>query len=149
VGVQHNSKNGNCRGGQQGYASLVSDGVDVTHAVDSTPAGAMFVRARGIGDDLPTGDDTTPSLFLIVSIGQSTGTFEIDTTCMIPNNHLMFAVNWPTPTPVTPAFTKGTVTVIPCICSHQGDVDTVSSPGVVDVFDCIGSAKIGHVRALR
>jgi hypothetical protein len=144
VGVQHGVKASTCTGGDQGYGDLVSDGLNVSHAVGTSPEGAMFVRARWTAGDLQPGADLAPSMLLTVNVTNTLGTFEIDTTCMVPNNHLMFAVNCPTTQAVVPAFTKGVVTIdsfpiVDCNCPNQGDVNP---DGVVDLFDVIQEIAI-------
>lgn len=80
------------------------------------------------GDDLAT-VDTTPSLALTFGIAGVNGTFEIDTTCVTPANHLIFVDGrdvWNT-LGITPSFTKGVITVgRASLAGHVTGHDTVS-----------------------
>ncbi len=138
VGVQHGVKDTTCSSGSagEGYGNVVFDSIGRSRTVSSSPEGALFVRARSNGGDLLPGTDTTPSMWLFVNVTETLGTFEIDTACMIPNNHLTFVVNWPAVQAVTPVFQRGTVTIVPCNCPLQGDYDANE---YIDIFDVLGS----------
>ena len=61
---------------------------------------------------LPPGSDVIPSLEITFTAPAAPGTFEVDTTCTGPANHLSFQEQI-THGEIIPSFTKGTITVIP------------------------------------
>ncbi|MBD3299571.1 MAG: HYR domain-containing protein [candidate division Zixibacteria bacterium] len=91
-----------------GFRTIASQDTNFT-PVTATPWAAMFVRNRIIGAQLTAGSDATGSLLLIVDVGASDGTFEVDTTCTDPANHSQFVDG--SNVSLAPAFTKGTITV--------------------------------------
>ena len=140
VGVQHAVKDSVCSSGDSAaYGDISFDGVGVSHPVGASPEGAMFVRTRWSAGDLQPGADVTPSMYLTVDVTSTLGTFEIDTTCMVPNNHLMFAKNCPDATPEIPKFKKGVVTIAACDCPNQGDL---AQNGFIDINDVLQLIRI-------
>ncbi|GAB4319606.1 MAG: hypothetical protein Kow0074_09310 [Candidatus Zixiibacteriota bacterium] len=77
--------------------------------VTSSPWGMLMVRNKIFTPSLAPGTDPTGSIVLIVDIGASDGTFEVDTACVDPANHLVY-IDDPG-NPIAPSFTKGTITV--------------------------------------
>lgn len=72
----------------------------------------------------------SPSLILTFGIPHSQGTFEIDTTCVSPANHLIYIDGldtWNT-VPIVPSFTKGVITVngIAELAGHVSGHDTAA-----------------------
>lgn len=54
----------------------------------------------------------TPSIRMTFDVSSQTGTFEIDTCAVAPANHLVFT-RVSDDAPITPAFTKGVITILP------------------------------------
>lgn len=109
----------------------------------ATPADSLdYVSPDGIlyagisnGDSLlwPGSDgeptDGTPSLILTFNVEDANGTFEIDTTCTYPGNHLLFVDGSVIENmeAVTPQFTKGIITVgTATLSGHITGADTLS-----------------------
>jgi hypothetical protein len=109
--------------------------------VSASPVGLLIARATVVQMDLPPGSDgATPSFFINVGLtADSGGSFEIDTTCADPAAHVLFAAATGAPALRVPTFQKGIITLIPCDCSHQGDIN---GDGVIDVFDVIDVIEI-------
>jgi len=84
------------------------------NAVPGSPLGVLFTRLRMTGANLPAGKDSTGSAIMTFTIGEKAGTFEIDTTCICPSNHLMYVEQVSPPRGVDPGFTKGVITVEAC-----------------------------------
>jgi hypothetical protein len=84
-------------------------GDTLKHPVASSPEGAVFAAIKIIGPSLPPGADLSGSLVLTLDVGGTAGTFEIDSTCTDPQNHLQYldVVG----TLHVPSFSKGIVTV--------------------------------------
>ena len=80
----------------------------------------------------PGSDGETASLQFVFDVNTSVGSFEIDTCCISPANHLYFVDELSQV--VVPEFTKGIVTIA-CDCSGRGDV--YGDDGVIDVMDLI------------
>lgn len=112
----------------------------------SSPNGALFVAQRTIGPPLPAGSDpagtANASLRVTFDVTNTPGTFEIDTCCCTPANHLAFvdeSVHLQ-----MPSFFKGVVTVLPCVCDCHGDpVCDGTITNVQDVVATIGVAFRG------
>jgi hypothetical protein len=79
------------------------------HPVASSPEGAIFAAVKIVGPSLQPGVDPSGSLVLTLDVGGTIGTFEVDTTCMDPQNHLQYLDV--SGIPFLPSFTKGTITV--------------------------------------
>ena len=102
--------------------------------VTGHPYGIMFVAARIVGENLAIGSDATGSFVITLDVNDQTGTFEIDTTCVDPANHLEFGENQLFPFPIhLPDFTKGVITI-----GTPGENDP---PAAVD--DIYGGAREG------
>jgi hypothetical protein len=132
--VQLATENYNCIGGGRGFGDVVSVAADSSRAVGASPEGMVFVRVAVNEPPLPAGTDVEPSMRLIVNVTSTPGTFEIDTTCTVQKNHLLFALSYVDEVIIhaVPTFTKGTITIAACICAHHGDV---TGDGVIDVLD--------------
>jgi hypothetical protein len=135
---QFATPDGTCKNGLVGgygtVTSIITPNVDV--AVGASPEGISLVRGRVSDPALPAGADIAGSVVLVVTATGS-GTFEIDTTCTNPANHIVFTQEDPPAyTNILPVFTKGIITVstAPCDCPKQGDID---GDGGIDVFDVI------------
>ncbi|MEW5875206.1 MAG: hypothetical protein AB1752_08515 [Candidatus Zixiibacteriota bacterium] len=97
--------------------------------------GVLLARQRIFGPTLPAGTDFPvgagiPSFRLNVTVTETDGVFEIDTTCVTPANHLSY--NNMSGQQVVPTFTKGTITILPCVCPWQGDIN---ADGFIDAVD--------------
>lgn len=112
-------------------------GLRIVSAVNGiSPDGARFSLGKIFPTDpslQPGADPSTGSLQLLMTVNNTVGRFEVDTTCCDPGCHLVF-VQDPTAN-IFPQFTKGIITIAPCDCPSQGDVN---GDGVIDVFDVIG-----------
>jgi hypothetical protein len=81
----------------------------------SSPDGILYSTVS-VGDPcLAVGSDGvppggTPSLVFTFDVTNTDGIFEIDTTCVTPDNHLLY-VDCATSDPLVPTFTKGVITV--------------------------------------
>jgi hypothetical protein len=85
----------------------------------------------GIGEDItlavgsdPAGRDNASFLFRF-DVNSSPGTFEIDTSCRTPGNHVLFVDA--SGNPIAPSFTKGTVTIISNDSDGDGWADGVDN----------------------
>jgi len=122
------SEDGNCKNGEPGgfFHLGATDGI--------SPDGAKFAVGRIFGPSLqPGADPASGSLQLLMTVNNTPGQFEIDTSCCMPGCHLVF-VQDPTAS-IIPQFTKGIITISTCDCPQQGDIN---SDGVIDIFDIIG-----------
>jgi hypothetical protein len=126
------NNDGTCAPGGFGTVSF-SDGAN--HPVVASPEGAEFFRVwtGAASDTLAAGADPSGSLFLTVTVTGTLGSFEIDTTCMNPSNHLEFVDKLLNN--IFPSFTKGVITIGP---DADGD-------GVIDSVDnCLSTANPGQ-----
>jgi hypothetical protein len=133
--VQLATENYNCLRGGYGFGDVVSMAADSSRAVGASPEGMVFARFALNEPSLPAGTDVAPSMRLIVDVTSTPGTFEVDTTCTVQDNHLLFVLSHPADYVniiAVPTFTKGTITIAACICAHHGDV---TGDGVIDVLD--------------
>jgi hypothetical protein len=129
---QYATANGSCKTGGFGTVTF-SDGL--SHPVTSSPEGVLFQRENfGTGGELLTGADASGSLILTMSVTSTLGTFEIDTTCADPGNHLNFYGQFENN--FLPSFTKGIITIA---TDTDGD-------GVPDITDnCPTVANAGQI----
>lgn len=100
-----------------------------------SPDGIMFSRQNIFPNNLPPGSDFPvgtgiPYFRMTMDVTGVVGTFEVDTTCRTPAGHIGF-VNSSSQF-IQPAFTKGTITILPCDCPSQGDIN---ADGFIDVID--------------
>jgi len=126
VFVNHyTSENGNCKSDEPGGFGAPSVIADTnSQPVSASPYAILFVRFSTVSPILYAGADESGSLLLTVDIGDQDGTFEIDTTCIDPTNHLFWVEVGPFIKEGIPAtFTKGVVTVLACACPFQADFD--------------------------
>ncbi len=137
--LQFGTPDGNCKSGLSGgyktATALMAPNVDVN--VGALPVGISIVRGRLTDPALPAGADASGSIILTAFVSGSHGSFEIDTTCTNPANHLAFTQEDPPAyTSILPVFTKGTITITGdgCGCPSQGDLVL---DGLIDVFDVI------------
>ncbi|HUU45483.1 MAG TPA: hypothetical protein VM118_07080, partial [Acidobacteriota bacterium] len=92
-------------------------------------------------DGAPPGG--TPSARLYFNVTGTAGTFEIDTTCITPGNHLILVdnVTWDL-LPVS--FTKGVVTIVDsCMCDCHADPICDSVHNILDLVAIVGVAFQG------
>lgn len=102
-----------------------------------SPDGVLFSRNRILTSNLPAGSDFPvgagiPYFRLTMDVTVVPGTFEIDTTCTTPSEHIAF-VGAAGSTLIVPSFTMGTVTILPCDCPWQGDINADGIINAVDV----------------
>jgi hypothetical protein len=134
--AQSGHKNWICPEGAQGFGDKLYNTIGEKHPVEDAPEAGTFLRAKMVDSALTPGTDLTPSLIMTVDIGTTPGTFEIDTTCVAVANHLVYVADVPPGVqrwPIIPAFTKGVITVVPCDCSHHGDLNGDSAYDVLDM----------------
>jgi hypothetical protein len=134
VAHQFAAPDGSCGGGPSGGFATISVFNDTTssHPVTSSPWGILIAVDQGFGRALYAGADVSGSVVLTMDVSNTTGTFEIDTTCTDPANHLLFIGDlWHT---IYPSFTKGVVEIVSCLCPFQGDLD---GNGFLDILDVI------------
>jgi hypothetical protein len=113
-----------------------------------SPDGAMIGGQRALGPALLGGADpvgtANASLMLTFNVTGTPGTFEIDTCCFSPANHLMFIES--TLSAVSPSFTKGIVRITSCECDCHGDPVCDHVQDVLDVVQTIAVAFRGAPR---
>jgi len=132
---------------------LVWGGADARSGSDSILAfvspDALLYVVVGMTDSsmLAPGSDGapgsgTPSVVLTFDVTTTAGRFEIDTTCVAQDNHVVF-VREPLPNVwVVPSFTKGVVT-IGCACACHGDPICDGAHNIQDVSKTIAVAFRG------
>jgi hypothetical protein len=111
---QYASADGSCKQNESGGFSTITFSGGSSHPVASSPEGLMFTWCKDVvgGLSLSSGSDATGSLVLTVDVTETEGTFEIDTTCTDPGNHLIFIQDDPfINTPILPSFAKGVITI--------------------------------------
>ncbi|MEW5874780.1 MAG: HYR domain-containing protein [Candidatus Zixiibacteriota bacterium] len=100
---------GSCKPG--GFPNGATSSDTLEHAVLTLPEGLQFAAiSLNPAYNLPPGADATGSIVLFMDAGAITGTFEIDTTCVDPTNHVLFAP--PSAAAFAPGFTKGTISIV-------------------------------------
>ena len=131
-------EDGTCRGGTGGFATVASqDGNGVTLDPASNPDAFYFLRLNSFpaqplnaGSDFPIGTNP-PSMLFDVQLSADPGSFIIDSTCTDPSNHLYFV---PNPSGlIVPTFTPGVITVTPCDCPYQADLDESGAYDAIDL----------------
>ncbi|MBI5866921.1 MAG: HYR domain-containing protein [candidate division Zixibacteria bacterium] len=118
------------------------DAVFTPQAVGASPEGLLFVAGTLPGNmhTLSPGADATGSLNLTMSVTSVPGSFEIDTTCIDPANHLVFIKSGSTTPPIVPAFTKGVITLISNSIPVAQCLDAVVPAGA----DCMADASVNN-----
>ena len=109
---------------------------DLAHYVNFA---GLFLPARCLpsgSDGLPPiGDMVTPgsepSLVLRFDVTSVPGTFEIDRDC-VGTEQMVFVACHGQQNVFAPTFTKGVITIVPCVCECHGDP---ACDGVLDVAD--------------
>jgi hypothetical protein len=132
----YDTEDGACKEEQPGgFGTIVA--VDETPwYFSAAPAGAMCYRQRAACPYLDPGSDTQGSFLMTVDVTATSGTFEIDTTCMDPSNHLVYIETGLVVT--IPAFYKGIITIgDPCSCQHQSDSEPDGYVTALDLAACI------------
>lgn len=114
-----------------------------------SPDGVLYGAVRTSDSCLPIGNDGappggSPSLKMTFNVTGVDGTFEIDTTCITWNNHILFVdcTDLQTTTTVMPSFTKGVIT-IGCACDCHGDPVCDHIHNIMDLNKTIGVAFRG------
>ena len=97
---------GTCRPGGYAYPSSSND--TLKHAVAGSPEGVMFAALSIVKPPLAPGSDVTGSMVLTMDATGPAGTFEIDTSCVDPGNHLFFVDVFGYQ--FAPSFSKGVIT---------------------------------------
>jgi len=118
-----------------GYEVVAGQGVDTPVKVTASPWAVMMSAFRfPPNPSLAIGADRDGSLTLTVDVTTTRGTFEIDTTCMYPTNHLMLVGEHAIGelSGLAPVFVKGVVTIGKCDCQNHGDTN---GDGSVDALD--------------
>lgn len=126
-----------------GYQTVVASEVNWRVPVTASPWGVMISAFRfPPNPSLPVGADSAGSLTLTIDVTTTKGTFEIDTTCMTPTNHLMLVGEHPRGdlAGLLPVFVKGVITIGKCDCTHHGDIN---GDGAIDALDY--SSVMDHV----
>jgi hypothetical protein len=100
---------GFCKESQPGGFGTIATADNLKHSVNSSPEGVLFEASTFGGFELPVGTDAVGSMVLTVDVDSALGTFEVDTTCTDPANHLWFGTGGLSGH--VPVFTKGTFTV--------------------------------------
>ncbi|GAB4316534.1 MAG: hypothetical protein Kow0074_04510 [Candidatus Zixiibacteriota bacterium] len=141
----YDNDDGSCKNGTAGgLGTMEGKATDASgYALQSPddPDGFVFTRGRIFNPGLAPGSDFAgcgsgdPSLLLEITTPNVVGEFEIDSTCKNPAGHISFVTaSGPT---VTPAFTKGVVTVTDCDCPHQADFHDIGFLSTLDLFAMI------------
>jgi len=106
---RYDAEDGTCKSNQTGGFATIAFSDTLTHPVNVAPIAVMFARNRIAGQDLAPGADNSGSFILTVDVSNTTGSFEIDSTCANPSNHLLYVTT--STTAIIPTFTKGTITI--------------------------------------
>lgn len=126
-----------------GYQGIVASEVNWSVPVTSSPWGVLFSAFRFLPNpSLTAGADSAGSLTLTVAVSRTKGTFEIDTACTYPSNHLVLVGEHPEGglAGLIPVFVKGVITIGACDCKSHGDIN---GDGAIDALDY--SRLIDHV----
>lgn len=87
------AENGNCKQNQPGgFGTITNTGPNTEFPVTVSPYGLMFTRNRIVEAALAPGEDVTGSFLIYVDLNNNEGCFWIDSTCMNPANHLLYAL---------------------------------------------------------
>jgi hypothetical protein len=112
--AQFDTEDYNCHGGGRGFKHIVTKTRNSPQSVNSSPAAVLFARVGINSPPLSIGSDREPSMRMTVDVTDTPGTFEVDTTCTAPANHLVFAPASDTGIiNIVPTFVKGTITIAP------------------------------------
>ena len=126
-----------------GYRAVTESKAGQRAAVAESPYGLLFSSFRlPPKPSLPPGADSLGSLTLTVDVTSTDGTFEIDTACTYPSNHLMLVAEHAVGelSGLAPVFVKGVITIGGCACTFHGDIN---GDGAIDALDY--SRVIDHV----
>ncbi len=129
---QYPIEDGHCKNGGAGGFLTAEPAVDFV-----SPDAVSFIRLRIYSyEDLPAGiDGPVPSITISLTANATTGSFDIDTTCISGASHLNFVSGQNVG--IIPDFFKGTVTVgnpdlgiwPRCHCPEPADtIDVITSP---------------------
>lgn len=134
---QYDTKSGVCgQTGDSTYKFPLTRATDTTVTVTHAPWGLFVLSFRLLPDNsLLPGEDSTGSVLLHMDMASTPGSFEIDTVCMDPAVHIVYAISVEgnEPNGIIPSFTKAVITVVECNCSHHGDLDGDSQITAMDL----------------
>jgi hypothetical protein len=110
----------------------------------SSPSSVMWFGVNATNPCLTAGTDGTPetgtpSFVLTFDVSSMAGSFEIDTACVVPGNHLAM-IECGAEEPIDVSFAKGVITIIPCPCQCHGDPVCEGVTNVLDVIKAVGIA---------
>ena len=109
--------------------------------VAASPEGLLFAAGVFIsGNNLGSGVDATGSLTLTMNVTTVPGSFEIDTTCVDPANHLEFIESGMSTLPIVPVFTKGIITIV----SNTPPIAQCQNVSVSAVANCTADASVDN-----
>jgi hypothetical protein len=122
IAYQYSLQDGQCMNtGHPAYRTPVSRSNDTTISLTHAPWGILLATFRILTvNDLLPGEDESGSVLLHMDMPGNPGSFEIDTVCTHPANHVSYVLSTYA---TAPSFTKGVITVADCNCSHHGDID--------------------------
>jgi hypothetical protein len=104
------TEDGTCKDGFPGGFGTIAQNDTLDHPVPGSPIAVLFFRSKLISDVLPPGADTVGSMRLEFDLGPGQGSFEIDSNCVNPANHLLLIDNSDNQG-IVPEFTKALITV--------------------------------------
>jgi hypothetical protein len=131
---QYAEPDGTCKSPLPGGFGTGKSFDTLSHTVTASPEGVSMMRLGITSPTLAPGSDVAGSILLIADVTLAEGVFEVDTSCVNPDNHLMW-IDHLTGNPLLPTFEKGYTTIAStCDCPKQGDIN---GDGVIDVFDVI------------
>ncbi|HUU46076.1 MAG TPA: hypothetical protein VM118_10130 [Acidobacteriota bacterium] len=113
-----------------------------------SPDAFIYAAIATSGPSLPIGNDGSPpdgnpSIQIMFAVTETEGTFEIDTVCITPNNHLTF-MGRDEVAPLPVSFTKGIVTIVDsCACDCHADPICDSVHNILDLVAIVGVAFQG------
>jgi hypothetical protein len=106
----YHTENGTCKSGQPGGFGTIVYSDTLEHPVPGSPVAVFFFRSKLVSDVLLAGADTEGSLRIEFDATTAQGIFEIDSTCVNPENHLLFIEDVGNVGRV-PEFTKALITI--------------------------------------
>lgn len=139
---QYHEEDGECGDlDNPGFATTTHSDT-LSHPVGNSPVGVLFafgMSPTGLTPVLYAGSDMQGSLRLIFDTPETTGEFEIDTTCAVLLSDVYVSLSYLHWEETTPALDPGIVTIVACDCPYQSDLD---SNGTVDAVDLAGEIDV-------
>ncbi|MEW5875805.1 MAG: hypothetical protein AB1752_11580 [Candidatus Zixiibacteriota bacterium] len=132
------AEDGTCHAGPGGFGTISFSG-GLPFPVAASPEGVLMVAVKVGGSALAPGSDATGSMVLTADIRSENGTFEIDTTCTNPNNHLGFVEDGVF-TLFPPAFTTGLIAVGSTVVTNLNDAGPGSLRAALSYADTSSAA---------